>query len=94
MKYVMLMADGTETEVDVRHGDKLRAEREMIARGFGTPKEASMSWLTLATWRAAQRAELDVADDFDAFANSLESIGEASDEDDAAPFPEEQHTAG
>lgn len=94
MKYLLKRPDSSDLTVDIRHGDKLRAEREMMARGFGTPQEASMTWLTLAAWRAAQRAELPVPDDFDEFANSIEDMVQDAAEGDAAPFPEAQHTAG
>ena len=86
MKYIVIRPDSDNVEVDVRHGDKIRAEREMMARGYGTMKDNALTWLTLATWRACIREGLDVPADFDAFADSIEDIDRAE-EDDAVPFP-------
>lgn len=73
-------------EIDVTLGDKLRAEREMTARGWGKMLDQQMTFLTLAIWRAALRAGLDVPDDFDTFATALDDFGRIEG-DDAAPFP-------
>lgn len=91
MLYLVIRPDTDDLEVDVRHGDKLRAEREMLARGLGTPKDAPMSWLSIAVWRGALRAGANVPDDFDAFVDTIEDIQQAG--ADAAPFPTER-TAG
>lgn len=88
MKYTITRIDDDPIEnVEVRHGDRLRAEREMNARGFGAPKDNSLTWLTLVTWRAAKRAGHDLPDDFDTFVDTVDDIVQAEDTD-AAPFPE------
>ena len=91
MKYIVNRPGDTTIEVDVRLGDRLRAEREMIARGWGTPQDSPQSWLTLAIFRAALRDKLDIPDDFDDFADTIENFEQA--EIDAVPFDKAPTTA-
>lgn len=86
MKNIITRTDGDDIEVDVRLGDKIRAEREMVARGYGTMKDNAMTWLALATWRACIREGLDVPADFDEFIDSIDDIGRDKGTD-ADPFP-------
>lgn len=91
MKYMVHRVDTDAIEVDVRLGDKLRAEREMIARGWGSPADAPQSWLTIAIFRAALREGLDVPDNFDDFVDSVEKTTPV--EVEAVPF-DGAHTTG
>lgn len=86
MKNIITRTDAEDLEVDVRLGDKIRAEREMVARGYGTPKDNAMTWLALATWRACIREDLDAPADFDEFIDSIDDIARAE-ETDVDPFP-------
>lgn len=86
----VIYLDGTEQEVTVRYGDRLRAEREMTARGFGTPAQAAGTWLSVATHRAALRDGLtDIQDPeewFDMLDNIITPDAEETEEGDNAPF--------
>lgn len=86
MKNIITRAGAEDLEVDVRLGDKIRAEREMVARGYGTMKDNAMTWLALAAWRACIREGLDVPADFDEFIDSIDDIGR-DEETDVDPFP-------
>lgn len=87
MKMIITPISGEDMTVDVRHGDKLRAERTMLAKGYGTATTAPGTWLSLAVHAAARRAGLDVPEDFDDFTDSIDDIKQApADEVDAAPF--------
>lgn len=88
MKNIITRTDAEDLEVDVSLGDKIRAEREMVARGYGTMKDNAMTWMALATWRACIREGLDVPADFDDFIDSIDDI-RAVKGTDAAPFPTE-----
>lgn len=89
MKYKTIAPDAPDLDglvIDVRHGDKLRAEREMMARGYGKAGEAPVTMLTIALHRAALRAELPVPADFDDFADSVDDFQRTETGNDADPF--------
>ncbi len=92
MKRLIVRPELDDLEVDVRFGDRLRAEREMSARGWGSPQSNPLTWLTLATWRACLRENLDVPQDFDEFTDQISNVKEIEGGD-VAPFPEAQSTA-
>lgn len=95
MKYRIICPDAPDLdgqEIDVRHGDKLRAEREMLARGYGKATEVPVTMLTLSLYRAARRAELPVPDDFEDFTYAIDDFQRLEDTD-AAPFPKGATTA-
>ena len=54
-------ATGDAYEVEVRLGDRLRAERTMIAKGYGNPTQGPSTWMALATYAAAVRESKAVA---------------------------------
>lgn len=87
MKRLIIRPDFDDIEVDVRFGDRLRAEREMSARGWGSPQSNPLTWLTLATWRACLREKADVPQDFDEFTDQIAKFQEV-DGGDVDPFPE------
>ena len=86
MKNIITRIDAEDIEVDVSLGDKIRAEREMVARGYGTMKDNAMTWMALATWRACIRQGLDVPADFDDFIDSIDDLGRDKGAD-VDPFP-------
>lgn len=91
MKRLIIRPDLDDLEVDIRFGDRLRAEREMSARGWGSPQSNPLTWLTLATWRACLREELDVPQDFDEFTDQISNFREIEGGD-VTPFPGAQST--
>lgn len=92
MKYIVTRPEHGDLEIDVRQGHKLRAEREMFARGWGSPSSLSGTWLMLAFWYAARAAGEDIPDDFDDFADQIDDLRQIEGTD-AAPFPKEADTA-
>lgn len=95
MKYSTVAPDNADLDglvIDVRHGDKIRAEREMVARGYGKAGDVPITMLTIAIHRAALRAGLPVPKDFDDFANGIDDFERVEDTD-AAPFPRGASTA-
>lgn len=88
MIYNLIFPDGVE-KVDIKLGDKMRAEQEMQARGLGRPSDSPVGWLTLAAWRSALRTKNDrVAkfETFEDFTNAVENLTAADEGDDTDPF--------
>ena len=81
-------ATGDSYEVEVRLGDRLRAERTMIAKGYGNPTQGPSTWMALATYAAAVRESKAVATDFEEWADGLDDLTQVdADEADTESFP-------
>lgn len=88
MIYNLIFTDGVE-KVDIKLGDKMRAEQEMQARGLGRPGDSPVGWLTLAAWRAGLRADnerISKFETFDDFTNAVENLTPGDEGDETDPF--------
>lgn len=95
MKMNVTPATGDSYEVEVRLGDRLRAERTMMAKGYGNPTQGPSTWMALATYGAAVREGKAVATDFEEWADGLDDMSQvdADDDVDTESFPGAPSTA-
>lgn len=83
--------NGDEYTVELRLGDRLRAERMMMAKGYGNPTQGPSTWLALATHGASIREGKAIEPDFEDWADGLDDLtqvdGESQAEEEVKSFP-------
>lgn len=75
-------ATGDTYTVEVRLGDRLRAERMMMAKGYGNPTQGPSTWLALATHGASIREGKAIEPDFEDWADGLDDLIQVDNEAD------------
>lgn len=82
MKMKVTPSTGDTYTVEVRLGDRLRAERMMLAKGYGNPTQGPSTWLALATHGASIREGKAIEPDFEDWADTLDDLIQVDDEND------------